>query len=140
MPRTLVKGSQVLDRSITSDDLATDSVITEKIKDGNVTCPKLEPGLCDRLLASPTPIARYQVLADIPEDTDFVIPGGLSYDIASFVERVAIYRNGQLLFNGLTKPTLDTDPTDVWPGTDTSTMLRFSADIRRGETIQVIIL
>ena len=139
MPRSLIRGPQVLDQSIEAVDLATDSVITEKIKDGNVTCAKLAPGLCDRFLTSATPIGRTKLVSDFPEDTDFTIPGGLSYTQDRFVERVAIYRNGQLLYNGLTQPTDDKDPTDVYPGSD-NTKIKFSWGLTRGDTIQVIIL
>lgn len=140
MPRSLIRGPQVLDRSIEAVDLAQDSVITEKIKDGNVTCAKLAPGLCDRLLASSAPIGRVKLTADFPADTDFTIPNGLTYNQAEFVERVAIYRNGQLLYNGLIKPTDDfRDPTDVWPGSD-NTKIKFSWGLTRGDTIQVMIL
>jgi hypothetical protein len=139
MPRSLVKGTQVLDRSITDVDLATDSVITEKIKDHNVTCEKLAVGLCDRLLSSDAPIGRIRLTSDFPADQDFVIPGGLSYDLASFVERVAIYRNGQLLYNGEQQPIDPKDPADVYPGS-TNQYIRFCYPLFKGDTIQVIIL
>lgn len=139
MPRSLIRGPQVLDESIEAVDLAKDSVITEKIKDGNVTCAKLAPGICDRLLASTTPIGRVKLMADFPADIDFTIPGGLTYNQTEFVERVAIYRNGQLLYNGLVQPTDDKDPTDVYPGSD-NTKIRFTWGLTRGDTIQVMVL
>jgi hypothetical protein len=139
MPRTFIDGSQVEDRSIEAVDLATDSVITEKIKDGNVTCPKLEPGLCERLLVNSSPIGRVKLLANFPEDTDFDIPNGISYDTVSFITRVAIYRNGQLLFNGISAPVGVQDPTDVYPGS-TNTKIKFAFELLRGDTIQVITL
>jgi len=139
MPRSLIRGPQVLDRSIEAVDLAKDSVITEKIKDGNVTCVKLAPGLCDRFLASSTPIARVRLTADFPADADFTIPNGLTYSQTEFVERVAVYRNGQLLYNGTTQPTNDADPTDVYPGSDNS-KIKFCWGLTRGDTIQVIVL
>lgn len=139
MPRSLVKGTQVLDRSITDVDLATDSVITEKIKDHNVTCEKLAIGLCDRLLSNDAPIGRIRLTSDFPANQDFVIPGGLSYDPASFVERVAIYRNGQLLYNGDQLPTDPKDPAEVYPGS-TDQHIRFDFDLTKGDTIQVITL
>lgn len=138
MPRSFVSGDQVLDRSIESVDLATDSVITEKIKDGNVTCPKLAPGLCERLLTTDTPIWRFKLTADHPEDTDFDISPAV-YDPTLFETRVAVYRNGQLLFNGLVPPADEGDATDVWPGT-TNSMLRFAGSLRKCDTIQVILL
>lgn len=139
MPRSLVKGRQIKDGSITDVDLATDSVITEKIKDGNVTCAKLAPGLCDRFLTTSSPIGRTKLMADLPANTDFTLPGGLMYDITTFVERVAIYRNGQLLFNGIAPPLDTSEPVEVYPGSDI-TKVRFDMEIRRGETIQVIVL
>lgn len=139
MPRSLVKGTQVKDRSITDVDLATDSVITEKIKDHNVTCEKLAVGICDRLLSNDAPIGRIRLTSDFPANQDFVIPGGLLYDPASFVERVAIYRNGQLLYNGDQLPTNPKDPTDVYPGSTTQ-HIRFCWKLSKGDTIQVIIL
>lgn len=139
MPRTRVKGRQVENYSITDVDLAIDSVITEKIKDGNVTCVKLEPGLCNRLLQSAFPIGRAKIMANITANTDFPLPNGLTYDLATFVDRVAIYRNGQLLFNGSSPPTNIYDPVEVYPGSDT-TKIKFDMDLKRGETIQVIIL
>lgn len=138
MPRSFVSGDQVLDRSIEACDLATDSVITEKIKDGNVTCQKLAPGLCDRLLTTDNPIWRLKLTEDWPEDTDLDI-SPVVYDPTLFITRVAVYRNGQLLFNGLTPPIGETDATDVWPGTTTS-MLRFAGPLRRGDTITGILL
>lgn len=139
MPRSLVRGSQILDRSIESVDLATDSVITEKIKDHNVTCEKLAVGICDRLLSNDSPIGRVKLVSDFPANQDFTIPNGLSYDPTMFVDRVAIYRNGQLLYNG--EQFLDDphDPADVSPGT-TSQHIRFRENLLRGDTIQVIIL
>lgn len=137
--RTLIKGKQIKDETITSDDLAKNSVITEKIKDGNVTCAKLEPGLCDRLLTSTAPIARIKIVGNVPAHTDFVIPGGLSYDALLFVERVAIYKNGQLLFNGNSPPTDDKDPVEVWPGSSNDKIV-FDFPLRNGETIQVMVL
>jgi hypothetical protein len=139
MPRSLVRGSQVLDRSITDEDLATDSVITEKIKDHNVTCEKLAIGLCDRLLSNDAPIGRVRILSDFPANQDFLIPGGLVYDPTYFVERVAIYRNGQLLFNGSQLPVDQRDPTDVYPGSTTQ-YIRFCYNLLKGDTIQVITL
>lgn len=139
MPRSLVRGSQVLDRSIESDDLATDSVITEKIKDHNVTCEKLAVGICDRLLSNDAPIGRVRLTGGFPANQDFTIPGGLSYDPASFVERVAIYRNGQLLYNGDELPIDPNDPAEVFPGTSNQ-QIRFCFNLLRGDTIQVIIL
>ena len=139
MPRTYVGGTQVKDGSIQAVDLATDSVITEKIKDHNVTCEKLEVGLCDRLLRSDSPIGRTKILTAHPSGTDFTIPNGLTYDTASFVDRVAIYRNGQLLFNGSTAPSDDKDPVEVWPGSS-NTEIVFDMDLERGDTLQVIIL
>ena len=139
MPRTLVRGSQVKDESITDRDLARDSVITEKIKDGNVTCPKLAPGICDRLLNTDNPIGRVKILETIPAGTDLTIPGGLTYDVSHFVTRVAIYRNGQLLYNGLISPTDEHDPTEVYPGSD-NTKIKFDFIVRKGETIQVVVL
>jgi hypothetical protein len=139
MPRSLVKGTQVLDRSITDVDLATDSVITEKITDHNVTCEKLAVGLCDRLLSSDAPIGRIRLTSDFPADQDFVIPGGLSYDLASFVERVAIYRNGQLLYNGEQQPIDPKDPAEGYPGS-TNQYIRFCYPLFKGDTIQVITL
>ena len=139
MPRSLIRGPQVKDESIEAVDLAMDSVITEKIKDGNVTCVKLEPGLCDRLLSSSSPIGRARLAGDFPSDIDFTIPGGLVYIPADFVERVAIYRNGQLLYNGDSMPVDDNDPAEVYPGSDT-TKIKFCFPLRRGDTIQVIIL
>jgi hypothetical protein len=139
MPRSLIRGPQVKDESIEAIDLAKDSVITEKIKDGNVTCVKLESGLCDRLLSSMSPIGRIKLIADFPANTDFTIPGGLVYVPISFVERVAIYRNGQLLYNGDSAPVNDSDPTEVYPGSDNS-KIRFEFPLRRGDAIQVITL
>lgn len=139
MPRTFVDGGQVLDRSITSDDLDTDSVITEKIKDGNVTCQKLAPGLCDRLLKTDAPIGRIKLTTKVLPGTDFILPNSMSYDIDKFIDRVAIYRNGQLLYNGEIAPLNENDPTEVYPGS-TNTMVRFDFELRRGETIQVVIL
>jgi hypothetical protein len=139
MPRSLVRGSQVLDRSIESVDLATDSVITEKIKDHNVTCEKLAVGLCDRLLSNDAPIGRIRLTGSFPANQDFVIPGGLSYDPASFVERVAIYRNGQLLYNGDQMPVDPKDPAEVYPGS-TNQHIRFCYELLKGDTIQVITL
>ena len=138
MPRSFVSGDQVRDQSIEAIDLATDSVITEKIKDGNVTCPKLAPGICDRLLTTDIPIWRFKLSANHPEDTDFDISPAI-YDPVLFETRVAVYRNGQLLFNGLVPPVDEKDATDVYPGT-TSSMLRFAGVLRRGDTIQVILL
>jgi len=139
MPRTLVKGSQVKNESITYLDLARDSVITEKIKDGNVTCQKLAPGICDRLLNTDNPIGRIKINEVLLAGTDFLIPGGLTYDINYFMTRVAIYRNGQLLFNGLTPPVDKFDATEVYPGSD-NTKIKFDFDLRKGETIQVVVL
>lgn len=139
MPRSLVKGTQILDRSITDKDLATDSVTTEKIKDYNVTCEKLAQGLCSRFLSSSTPIGRTRILNDFPADQDFVVPGGLSYDPILFSERVAIYRNGQLLYGGNQKPTSLDDPTEVYPGS-TNQHIKFSYNLIRGDIIQVITL
>lgn len=139
MPRSLIRGPQVKDESIEAVDLAKDSVITEKIKDGNVTCVKLEPGLCDRLLSNASPIGRAKLTANLPANTDFTIPGGLVYVPADFVERVAIYRNGQLLYNGDSVPVDDNDPTEVYPGSDNS-KIKFEFPIIRGDTIQVITL
>jgi hypothetical protein len=139
MPRSLIRGRQVLDRTITDVDLATDSVITEKIKDRNVTCEKLALGLCDRLLSSDSPIGRVRILLNVPADQDFAVPGGLSYDSTSFVERVAIFRNGQLLFNGNQPPADLRDPTDVYPGS-TIQYIKFSFELLKGDTIQVITL
>lgn len=45
---TKIRGNQILDGTITSDELASDSVITVKILDANVTEPKLD------ILNSPT--------------------------------------------------------------------------------------
>lgn len=139
MPRSLVRGSQILDRSIMDEDLATDSVITEKIKDHNVTCEKLAIGICDRLLSNDAPIGRVILTSGFPANQDFTIPGGLIYDPTSFVERVAIYRNGQLLFNGSQLPVDPKDPTDVYPGSATQ-YIRFCYDLLKGDTIQVITL
>jgi hypothetical protein len=137
--RTLIKGKQIKDETITSDDLAKDSVITEKIKDENVTCAKLESGLCERLLASDTPIGRVKIVGTVPAHTDFTIPSGLSYNISLFVERVAVYKNGQLLFNGDSPPTNNKDPVEVWPGSSNNKIV-FDFPLRNGETIQVIVL
>lgn len=137
--RTLIKGKQIKDETITSSDLAQDSVITEKIKDGNVTCAKLEPGLCERLLASDAPIGRVKISGTVPAHTDFTIPDGLSYDTSLFVRRVAIYKNGQLLFNGDSPPTNDWDPVEVWPGSSNDKIV-FDFLLRNGETIQVMVL
>lgn len=139
MPRSLVKGRQIQDEFIRSNDLAKDSVITEKIKDGNVTCPKLEPGLCDRLLSSSTPIGRMKIYKDFPAGQEFTIPGGLTYDSNTFVERVAIYKNGQLLYNGNGPPAGERDPEEVWPGSTDNTIV-FNCDLIRGDTIQVMTL
>ena len=139
MPRSLVKGRQVKDESIRSVDLARDSVITEKIKDGNVTCPKLEPGLCERLLSSQFPIGRIKIYEDFPAGQEFTIPGGLTYETATFVTRVAIFRNGQLLFNGDAPPTDDRDPIEVWPGS-TNNKVVFDMTLIRGDSLQVITL
>jgi len=139
MPRSFIQGAQVLDRSIEADDLATDSVITEKIKDGNVTCQKLAPGLCDRFLASDAPIGRVKMTVDYPADVDFDLPNGIQYDPITFLTRIAIYRNGQLLFNGLVAPVDDRDPTDVYPGSS-NTKVKFVWPITRGDTIQVMAL
>jgi len=139
MPRSLVKGRQIKDLSITSNDLAQDSVITEKIKDHNVTCDKLDVGICDRLLRTDSPIGRTKVYDGYPARTDFTIPDGLTYDPATFVERVAVYRNGQLLFNGDGPPVDDRDPVEVWPGSS-NTQIVFDMELQRGATIQVIIL
>jgi len=138
MPRTYVSGDQVLDRSIEAVDLATDSVITEKIKDGNVTCQKLAPGLCERFLSTAEPVWRFKVIANHLADTDFDISPA-SYVLDFFLTRTAIYRNGQLLFNGLIQPTEERDSTDVYPGTNTSA-IKFVETLRRGDTIQVIFL
>jgi hypothetical protein len=139
MARSLIYGDQVLDRSIEANDLATDSVITEKIKDGNVTCQKLEPGLCEKLLSNGSPIGRVKLISDFPADNDFDIPNGIPYDPIIFMTRVAIYRNGQLLFNGVSAPTDDRDPTDVYPGS-TDTKIKFAFNLLRGDTIQVVTL
>lgn len=139
MPRSLIRGPQIKDETITERDLAADSVITVKIKDGNVTCQKLAPGLCDRLLRTDVPIGRVKLTDVHPEGTDFTIPNGLTYDVNFFVERVAIYRNGQLLYNGVTAPVDEHDATEVYPGSD-NTKIKFDFDLRKGETIQVIVL
>ena len=139
MPRTLIRGSQVRDETIESVDLATDSVITEKIKDHNVTCEKLPVGFCDRLLSGDAPIGRVKINAQVDANTDVDVPGGLSYDVINFVTRVAIYRNGQLLFNGDSSPSDNSDPVEVYPGSD-NTKIKFDFPLLRGDTIQVIIL
>lgn len=139
MPRSLVRGSQVLDRSIEADDLATDSVITEKIKDHNVTCDKLASGICERLLSSDAPIGREVLLGMLVANQDFLLPNGLSYDSLTFIDRVAIFRNGQLLYNGATAPTNDDDPTEVYPGS-TNQHIKFCYELFKGDRIQVIIL
>ena len=110
-----------------------------RIKDGNVTCPKLEPGLCERLLSSQHPIGRIKIYADFPAGQEFTIPNGLTYDIDSFVTRVAIYRNGQFLFNGDAPPTDEIDPVEVWPGSSNDKVV-FDMNLIRGDTIQIIIL
>ncbi len=139
MPRTLVRGTQVLDRSIAAEDLASDSVITEKIKDRAVTCEKIADACRELFLTSSTPIGRIRLATNIPANTDFTIPGGLEYDPTTFSERVAIYRNGQLLFGGSTAPIDENDPVEVYPGS-TDTTIKFSYEIRKCETIQVVIL
>jgi hypothetical protein len=139
MARTLIRGPQVKDESITDRDLAKDSVITEKIKDGNVTCQKLAVGICDRLLSSDSPIGRVKLTQSYLARTDFVLPNGMTYEISSFVSRVAIYRNGQLLYNGLLAPVDIHDPVDVFPGSDNS-KIQFDFDLKKGETIQVVLL
>lgn len=139
MPRSLVKGRQIKDESIHSNDLAENSVITEKIKDGNVTCPKLEPGLCDRLLSNDSPIGRTKIDVEVPAGQEFTIPNGLTYDSSTFVTRVAIYRNGQFLYNGSTPPINTKDPVEVWPGS-TNDKVIFDMNLLRGDTIQVITL
>lgn len=137
MPRSFVKGSQVRDSTITSADLAVDSVLTEKIKDKNVTKPKLADDVCVRLLSNDSPIARIKLLTDLDPDTDFTIPGGLDYvDLTTFLTRTKIYQNGQLLYNGADNT--DTNA-DVWPGT-TTTQIKFACQIRRGAAITVEIL
>ena len=138
MPRTRLRGSQILDRSIEADDLAIDSVITEKIKDHNVTCEKLEVGLCDRLLRTDSPILRVQIDSDIPAGTDFSLPGTNTYSVDDFIDRVAIYRNGQLLYNGLAPPVDWKDPIEVYPGSDNG-KVKFDFDLERGATIQFIL-
>ncbi len=137
MPRSFITGSQVGDGSITEADLATDSVSTDKIKDGNVTCPKLAPGICDRLLNSTTPITRTKLTADLAANTDLTLPGGASYiDSATFLARAKIYRNGVLQYSGASG--LDTNA-DVYPGSD-ATKIKFTYDLRKGDTIIAEIL
>lgn len=137
MAKALVRGAQI--KTVDADNIAPNAVITEKIKDNNVTYEKLEPGLQDRLLSNPFPIARIKISESLPERADFEIPNGLMYNLNTFVERVAIYRNGQLLFNGLEEPINEDDPVEVFPGSDT-TKIKFDMMLRKGDTIQVIIL
>lgn len=139
MPRTKIRGSIVEDLTITAQDLATDSVITEKIKDHNVTCEKLAEGLCERLLKSEKVRVGVQLETDYLADTDFTIPESLEYSLDDFEFRVLVYRNGQLLFNGLGPPPDEWSPIEVYPGSDTK-KLRFGMNIGKGETIQVVIL
>ena len=139
MPRTQVRGNQVDDGTIEAVDLATDSVITEKIKDKNVTCEKLADDLCERFLSNAAPIGRTRITADVPAGDEFTIPGGLSYVSTTFVERVAIYRNGQLLFNGDSAPVDEKDPVEVYPGAQDTTII-FAFTLLRGDTIQVVTL
>jgi len=139
MARTQIRGSQVRDESITDRDLARDSVITEKIKDGNVTCPKLAPGICDRLLNTDNPIGRVKLTETIPQGTDFTIPGGLTYDINYFMTRVAIYRNGQLLYNDATSAAAkaNVQHDDARKTGDLKTLL-FAGDLKKGAVIQLV--
>jgi hypothetical protein len=139
MPRSLIRGPQVLDGSIESEDLAKDSVITEKIKDGNVTCIKLEPGLCDRLFSNSNLIGRIKIAQAVPEDTDFLIPGELTYDLETFVKRVHVFRNGLLLYTGQCKPVDLKDPIEVYPGS-TNQHIKFCLDLVKGDVIQVLTL
>ena len=139
MAKALVRGSQIKEQSVTDFNLAKDSVITEKIKDGNVTCEKLAPGLCERFLSNPSPIARVKLKERVPARTDFELPNEMKYELNSFIDRVAIYRNGQLLFNGLEAPIDDEDPTEVFPG-ENCNKIQFDMELRKGDTIQVIIL
>jgi hypothetical protein len=139
MPRTQLKGSQVLDGSIEAEDLAIDSVITEKIKDHNVTCDKLAVGLCERFLSTAAPIGRIRLMEDVARGVDFELPGGITYTLDTFTTRLAIYRNGQLLYSGLTPPLNDKDPVEVYPGSDFN-KVKFDFNLRKGENIQVVSL
>lgn len=137
MPRSFVGGSQVADRSITDADLADDAVLTRIIRDKNVTKPKLADDVCELLLASATPIARIRLDSTLPANTDFTLPGGLTYqDNTTFLTRMKVWRNGALQFMGLVD---DGESVDVVPGSDSS-KVQFTCDVIRGANITVEIL
>lgn len=137
MPRSFVKGSQVGDRSIVECDLANDAVTTRTIQDGNVIEPKLADDVRARLLLNPAPMARTRLTEDLPENTDFTLPGNLDYiNETVFLTRFKIWRNGALQYVGLTD---DGRAVDVIPGSDT-TKVKFTCPLRRGANIIVEIL
>ena len=137
MPRSFVKGTQIRDKSIRDVDLADDAVVTRTIKDKNVTKAKLADDVCERLLTSSSPIARTKLTTDLLANTDFTLPGGLDYiDSTIFLTRLKVWRNGQLLHNGISS--IDPDA-DFYIGSDT-TKIKFTCDIRRNEKITVEII
>lgn len=137
MPRSFVRGSQIDDRTITDADLADDAVLTRIIRDKNVTKPKLADDVCELLLSTAAPIARTRLTADLPANTDFTLPGGLTYqDDTTFLTRMKVWRNGALQFMGLVD---DGESVDIIPGSD-SGKIQFTCDLRRGANITVEIL
>lgn len=119
MARSLIKGKQ--------------------LKDESIGISKLAPEIYARLLKNSMPIARVKLSKSFLAHTDFVLPNGLTYSTDVFTERVAVYRNGQLLFSGNSPPIDKNDPTEVYPGSN-EMAIKFDMDLRRGETIQIIIL
>ena len=137
MVKTRIRGTQIKDRSVTSHDLASDSVITEKILDHNVTEPKLAIDISSRLLSSASVIGRAVIGLETSAGTDILIPNGLEWDSATqFVERFLIILNGVIQYSGPQAPTVN-EPYDCYPG-GSSTTMKFSFDLEKNSRIQVV--
>jgi|3_EtaG_2_1085321.scaffolds.fasta_scaffold03221_6 hypothetical protein len=104
--RTLVSGDQIRDKTIAEVDLADNCISTAKIKDKNITSDKLSDEVLDLIQAgvSTSGIGRTVLAEGIVKDLDFTIPNSLTYVLSQFTTKVAVYRNGQLLFSGSQQP------------------------------------
>lgn len=81
-------------------------------------------------------IYRTKISGVVPAHTDFISTLAI-YNVVEFVNKFAIFRNGQLLFNG-EAPSEDEDcPIEVYPGSNPYS-IRFVFNLLKGDTIQII--
>ena len=79
-------------------------------------------------------IYRMKITDVVLAHTDFVSEF-VVHDIVKFVNNVAIFRNGQLLFNGKNFSEENNNPVEVYPNGNN---IRFAFDLLKGDTIQII--